>query len=589
MIRGCMLTVMRAGIRAGMLAGCALLGLSTQMCAAADSMRPQFDVRIPMRDGVELSTDLWMPAKPGKYPVILMRTPYLKTETEWLKAPELGELFTRHGYVLAVQDTRGRGDSDGKFGYLFVEGNDGYDSIAWLASQPWSNGRVATMGPSYLGAVQWLTAAKRPPRLACMVSTSAIGRPFDELPYVGGAFRMDWALHWINRTAARVAQFDSDAAKLDMERIDAHRPLVTMDDAFGRRMPLYREFLEHSTLDDYWRSISLVPEDFASIDVPVLHITGWFDSALPGSMFYWRGMAAHSPAKDRQYLLSGPWSHRHTTTGGVRKVGELELPETSIVDFGALHVKFFDYCLKKTASNFDHPRARIYDTGVHQWRDLEALPHAKAKLRRLYLSGGKPSGLERGGTLKWQVPGNESPDRYVHDPLHPVPAFVDGYHYAVDYQHIEKRDDVLVYSTEVLTKPVTAMGPVFVNLFAATDARDTDFVARLVDVWPDGRAVKVGATPAGVLRARYRNGREREQLLESSAPQEYRIEMFDIAHTFVPGHRIRIEVMSSAGSYIYPNSNTGNPVATDTQSRPARQTIYHDRQRPSRVELWVND
>ncbi|MBL8271810.1 CocE/NonD family hydrolase, partial [Steroidobacter sp.] len=522
-----------------------------------------------------------MPAKQGKYPTILMRTPYLKTETEWLKAPELGEFFSRHGYVLAVQDTRGRGDSDGKFGYLFVEGDDGYDSIAWLAQQPWSNGRVATMGPSYLGAVQWLTAAKRPPQLACMVSTSAVGRPFDELPYVGGAFRMDWALPWVNRTAARTAQFDSGAAKLDMDRIDAHRPLLTMDDAFGRRMPLYREFLQHSTLDDYWRRIVLTPSDFARIDVPVLHITGWFDSALPGSMFYWRGMAAHSPAKDKQYLIAGPWSHRHTTTGGVRKVGELDLPERSIVDFAELQLKFFDSCLQGSGGSFDFPRTRIYDTGVHQWRDLDGIPQSKAKLQKLYLGGGKS------GLLQWKAPGSEAPDSFVHDPLNPVPAFIDDYHYAVDYQHIEKRDDVLVYSTDVLTKPVTAVGPVFVNLFAGTDARDTDFVARLVDVWPDGRAVKVGAVPAGVIRARYRKGYAKEVLLDSSAPQEYRIELFDIAHTFVPGHRIRIEVMSSAGGYVYPNSNTGNPVATDTESRPARQTIYHDRKRPSHVELWV--
>ncbi|MFC4312239.1 CocE/NonD family hydrolase [Steroidobacter flavus] len=570
MIRRCMLTIV--------LAGCALLSLSAQVYAAADWMRPQFDVRIPMRDGVELSTDLWMPAKEGKYPVILMRTPYLKTETEWLMAPELGELFSKHGYVLAVQDTRGRGDSDGKFGYLFVEGDDGFDSIAWLASQPWSNGKVATMGPSYLGAVQWLTAARRPPQLKCMVSTSAIGRPFDELPYVGGAFRMDWAVHWLNRTAAKVAQFDSDAAKLDMDRIDAHRPLLTMDDAYGRHMPMYRDFMQHSTMDDYWKRIYLTPEDFATIDLPVLHITGWFDSAIPGSMFYWRGMAEHSPAKNRQYLLAGPWTHRHTTTGGVTKVGELNFPESSIVDFRELHLKFFDHCLKGGAPTFDFPRTRIYDTGTNQWRDLDGIPHSKGKLQRLYLSG---------RTLQWRKPGNEKPDSYVFDPLNPTPAFVEGYHYAIDYRHIEKRADVLTYSSEVLTRPVTATGPVFMNLFAATDARDTDFVARLIDVWPDGRAVKVGAMPAGVLRARYRNGYEREQLLDSSAPQEYRIELFDIAHTFVPGHRIRIEVMSGAVPYIYPNSNTGNPVATDIDSRPAKQTIYHDRERPSNVELWA--
>ena len=228
-----------------------------------------------MRDGVGLSTDIWLPAAEGSFPAILLRTPYQK-------APQFSryklEYFVRHGYAVVLQDVRGRGDSDGEFHFYFGEGEDGYDTIEWIAQQPWSNGDVGMSGGSYLGTVQWLAARERPPHLRCIIPTASSGRLFDELPYLGGAFRMGWALQWLNDVSARASQGPS-AAALDWEAISAHRPLLTMNEFMGRRIPLWKEFLEHPTLDDYWAPLDFGREDFRKIDFPVLTVTRGFMAA----------------------------------------------------------------------------------------------------------------------------------------------------------------------------------------------------------------------------------------------------------------------------------------------------------------------
>lgn len=578
-------------LRPSAVSSCAPLMTALVLFSSVAVAKVRFDVRVPMRDGVALSGDLWLPDEPGqKYPVLLMRTPYLKTETEWLKAGEWGELFTSHGYALMVQDVRGRGDSDGVFDYYFQEGADGADTINWLAAQPWSDGRVGTLGPSYLGTVQWLTARERPAPLKCIAATSPMGRIFDEDPYVGGAFRLDWALSWVNRTSARSAQLESEQMGVDLQEIYAHRPLLTMDEAYGRTMPLYRNFLKHPTLDDYWRRIQFADEDFRKIELPVLHITGWFDADQLGALFFWNGMARVSKAKSQQYLIVGPWNHRQTAVGGKTSMGEMQFSEDSVVDFRRLHLAFFDSCLKGKTARPDLPQVRLYFTGENRWRSFGEYPPAVARVQQLYLtSAGNANTLSGDGHLAWQRPRASAPDKFTYDPRKPVPSILKGAHFAVDQRELERREDVLVYTSDPLKAPLTVAGPVVVKLFAATDASDTDFVAKLLDVYPDGRAVKLGPVPAGVKRARYREGYDREKLLTSGSPQAYDIDLFDIAHTFLAGHRIRIDVSSSVAPYVNPNQNTGNPVATDTEWRIARQTIFHDRAHPSHVELSVLD
>jgi putative CocE/NonD family hydrolase len=247
-----------------------------------------FGVETRMRDGTVLVSDVWMPDDGARHPVILVRTPYLRTQPE-MGFAATGRYFAEHGYAYVVQDVRGRGDSGGDFDFFFQEAHDGYDAIEGIAAEPWSNGRVCTMGISYLGTDQWLAAREKPPHLVCMAPDSPAGVYQDEIPRMGGAFMMMWALGWLNDTSGRIGQMPNVMAT-DWDKVFAHRPLLTMDEAFGRKIRLYRKFLEHDTLDDYWKRIQLTPEDFARIDIPMLVTTGWFDGDQRGALFYWRGM-----------------------------------------------------------------------------------------------------------------------------------------------------------------------------------------------------------------------------------------------------------------------------------------------------------
>lgn len=549
---------------------------------ATAQVQQRFGVRTPLRDGIELVSDLWLPEAPGRFPTVLVRTPYLKAKERWVR---LGHTFAEEGYAFMVQDVRGRGDSEGEFDFWFADADDGFDTIEWIGDQAWSNGRVGMMGGSYRGTVQWLAAREDPTHLTCLFPQASAGRYLDELPAVGGAFMMQWALSWMNGTSERIGQGEN-GSRTDWEKVYAHRPLITMDSVMGRAMPLYRDALTHSTTDEYWQRILFSPSDFAEIDVPALTVTGWFDGDQPGAIHYWEGMRAHSPARDRQYFLSGAWSHGETRTGGSPAIGQLERTSRSIMDIDALALSWFDHCLKQETRTFDFPRARVFLTGVNEWRDLEDYPPPTMEQRRLYLhSAGNANTFFGDGTLTWSEPADEPSDGYLYNPRNPVPS--GPAQAGEDQRVVQRRDDVLVYTTEVLEEPLTMLGRVWVVIHASTDARDTDFMAKLTDVYPDGRALRLGATAVGVIRARYREGRDREVLVTPGRVEEYRIELFDMGHTFLPGHRVRIEITSSAYPHINPNQNTGNPVATDVEWRNAQQTIYHDRARPSYVLLPI--
>jgi putative CocE/NonD family hydrolase len=421
----------------------------------------------------------------------------------------------------------------------------------------------------------------------CIIPQAPAGRYFDELPRIGGAWMMQWSLNWINGTSGRSAQGPNLGA-IDWEKVYAHRPLITMDEAMGRQMPLYRDFLTHNTIDDYWKRILFTEDDFRKIDLPALTFTGWFDADQPGAMSYWTSMRALSPARNRQFLIVGPWQHGEAIRGGSLAVGDLHFSGESVVNVDSLHLAFFDYCLGGSSADFRFPRARVYLMGANVWRDFDEYPPREAGERSFYLtSGGNANSLAGDGHLSWTVPPTAAPDHYTYDPQNPAPSQIGGASYGLDYRALERRQDVLVYTSAVLTQSLEVAGPVSVVLDAESDARDTDFMARILDVQPDGRALKLGWWEAGAIRARYRQGYDREVLLTPGKSEEYHIALGHLGHVFLPGHRVRIDVTSSAYPFFHPNANTGNPVATDTTWRAARQTIYHDRIHPSRLVLPV--
>jgi hypothetical protein len=562
--------------------------LCSCMVARAAGVGNIFDARIPMRDGVKLSADIWLPAQDGRYPALLMRTPYVKSRAgPHMDFYAMMRNFADQDYVALYQDVRGRGDSDGVF-HADGEGNDGIDTIKWIARQPWSNGSVCMFGPGYMALAGVVVALQTPQNLKCIVATS-IGATWSYF-YVGEAFSLE-NIPVYNVYRGRTDQRDVGAT-LDWNRIFSHRPLLTLDKAAGADMPLYQRVLNFKDpMADVFLNRRLVAEDYRKIDLPVLHVTGWFDSTLGGALDFWDTMAAHSPAKNKQYLLIGPWGHTQPFVGGTTRLGELEFTDDSVVDIMALHVRFFAHYLKGKTEKFDFPRVRLYITGSNMWRDFDNYPPSNSRDRRLFLhSGSHANSLAGDGWLDWQVSDDGEPaDTYIYDPQKPVPAGVGDppQQVAGDQRSIEQREDVLVYTGEILTEPLEVIGRVTVELYAATDRRDTDFTAKLIDVYPDGRAVKMGMPKSGVIRARYRNGFGREELLTPGKVEKYVIDMSHIGHTFLPDHRIRIEISSSAYPMVNPNQNTGNPIATDTEWRVARQSIHHDKVYPSAVILPV--
>jgi len=325
------------------------------------------------------------------------------------------------------------------------------------------------------------------------------------------------------------------------------------------------------------------------IDLPVLHTTGWFDIALFGATEAWSGMAGYSPAKDKQFLLIGPWDHRQTLFMAEEyRMGEMEFSPEVSVNFIDLHTRFFNHYLKRTTPTFDVPRARVYVTGSNQWREFDTYPPKLSRERRLFLhSEGKANSLTGDGFLDWETPGNEVVDNFIFDPQKPVPVSVGKMQPAADQRPIEGRTDVLVYTGSVLEESLEIIGTVSVELYAASDAKDTDFTAKLIDVYPDGRAVRLGPLNSGVIRARFRNGFGAEELLTPGKVEKYKISLFETGHTFLAGHRVRLEISSSAYPQILPNQNTGNPIATDMEWKTAHQTIYHDSVYRSAVILPV--
>lgn len=576
-------------------------------------------IQTPMRDGVKLVSDIWMPQEEGKYPVIMIRTPYGRSAA-YMNYTGMGKYFASNGYIFIVQDVRGKGDSQGDFNFLFQEGPDGYDTIEWAANQSWSNGKVGMMGFSYMGADQWLAAREKPPHLVCIAPTAATGRYMGEIPSIGGVFYMGWALPWTLQNNGRNQNLNIQ--DINWTPIFNHRPLINADEVTGTQIPLYRQFLEHPTMDDYWKRLQFTEQDFANINIPTLTTCGWFDTDQPGALFYWNGNKKNLTQKNDHYLIIGPWIHSGTfeTEAQLSKIGDLPVPGAKI-DVYANHLAFFDLYLKNSTTSVNNSstdynstingsanisstnksnlsQVTVYLTGLSKWINLTDYPPADMNITPFYLeSKGQANTLGGNGFLNWIITNNSNntsnnttynatSDSYTYDPNNPRPVAMGSF--AVNSISTENRSDVLVYTTSTLEEPVMILGPVYVELYAASDAKDTDFVARILDVYPNGTAINLGPEECGgAIRARFRQGFDKEVLLEPGKIEKYRIELFDIGHVFLKGHRIRLEISSSAHPMLHPNPNTGNPISTDTQQQIAHQTIYHDQQYPSAVFLPV--
>jgi len=551
-------------------------------------IRILFDQRVPMRDGITLSADIYLSvgetAETAKWPVVLLRTPYLKADVHIL---ERAHYFTGHGYVYVALDVRGRGDSDGQFVPYVNDGQDGYDTIEWLAVQPWSDGNIGTEGSSYPGCIQWLTALHQPPHLRAMVVRVTPSDPFVETPT---GLPSPMHLCWLHFVSGRTNQL---MEAVDWSEVYMHLPLLTMDERAGRYNKHWRADIVHAQLDEFWQPLCY-QDKFERVGVPVLHISGWYDDEQIGTPLNYIGMTTSSAtpaARASQRLIMGPWGHQ---VNSVSRLGEVDFGPQSLIDLRTEEVHWFDHWLKGSTENARAEKSeapvRIFVMGTNQWRDEQEWPLARTQWTPYYLhSSGSANSRFGDGSLAPAKPGSgERADSYRYDPSRPVPFITDPTSSQVggpdDYASIERRDDVLVYATPPLEEDTEVTGPIRVDLYASSSALDTDFMAKLVDIWPTGFTQRLSD---GMVRARFREGMGRPSLIEPGHIYHYSIDCWNTAQTFKIGHRIGLEISSSAFPKFDRNLNTGAPLGQSFLMEVAEQRIYHDAEHPSAVVLPI--
>ena len=542
-------------------------------------LKIDFNRRVPMRDGTELSADVYRPKGPGRFPVIINRTPYTKTGSNILK---LAQYFVPHGYVVIAMDVRGRGDSDGKFEPYRNDGQDGYDTIEWCAAQEWSTGKVGTLGGSYNGRIQWLTAVKQPPHLTTMIVLASPSDPFVEWP-TGQPLPAD--ISWYHFTAGHVLQ---NMEAVDWKKLYEHLPLITMDEAMGRPNRLWKQEVEHSKLDSWWEDLRY-QNKFDRVHVPVLNISGWYDDEQVGTPLNFMGVTKNGPRDVRrsQKLLVGPWPHAINSS---TKLGTLDFGPTAVIDMNAAWLRWYDYWLKGIYNGVkNEPPVRVFIMGENVWRDENEWPMARTQFTKYYLhSNGHANTLSGDGSLSTAVPATEPNDAYDYDPAKPVEFITDPSFAQIggpdDYRTVEQRADVLVYTSEAIAQDTEVCGPIRVQLSASSSARDTDFMAKLIDVWPNGFAQRLND---GMVRARFREGMDKPSLIEPGRVYTYDLDLWNTCQLYRAGHGIRLEIASSAFPKYDRNLNTGEALGQTTRMQVAQQKIYHDQQRLSYVILPI--
>ncbi|HHV57027.1 MAG TPA: CocE/NonD family hydrolase [Firmicutes bacterium] len=528
--------------------------------------------QVEMRDGVKLATEVYLPGDllPGtKVPTILIRTPYGRTK---FAEPELRFVF--RGYAVVAQDCRGRGDSEGEWLPFVHELADGSDTLDWIAAQPWSDGKVGMIGGSYGGFVQWAAAGSGNPHLKAMVSLVTSGSPFGDLPRKGGTL-MSGVLAWCFMVAEKHA--DPAAVKRDdWDKVLSYRPIKDIPfKALGKEIPFWSEWMRHPDYDRFWQA-----GDWRchgdKINVPALIISGWYDDDGQGTSEAWDMVNKYR--RGNQRLILGPWYHQANTT---RDIHNIAFGDNAIrYDLDVLYLRWFDRFLKGIENEVEkEPRVQYYLVGADEWRNADAWPPAEVKLTKLY--------LRAGGKLSFTAPPTqERPDTYTFDPSDPAPHLIDVSENELsvpeNYKEVEKRADVLTYTTEPLAEDVTVAGDLFACLYAASSARDTDWVIRVTDVDDQGNSIRVSD---GILRARYRHGFDCPKLLTPGQVEEYRLRLTRVGYVFKEGHRIRVQVTSGAQNLAFPNTNTGDDPAADAESVVANQTVLHEPDYPSHVEL----
>jgi putative CocE/NonD family hydrolase len=507
------------------------------------------------------------------------------------------------GYIVVIQDVRGRYTSEGEW-YTFIhEAQDGYDTVEWVAGLPHSNGKVGMFGGSYVGATQMLAATAHPPHLAGICPVVTASNYHDGWTYQGGAFEQwfdeSWSSGLAQDTLNRAVQKATNARKGENVLPLTNYPLYNLAPAgsVNAATPVlaqyFLDWLAHPNYDDYWKRLT-IEDRYPDIRVPALHIAAWYDIFLGGSLRNYVGLRARAgtpEARKGQQLLVAIGGH----AGSGRKIGEIDFgPEAAKFEEGDVTLRWYDFLFKGSQNDFASGKlVHIFVMGIDQWRDEDDWPLARAKSVRYFLhSQGSANSSTGNGSLSPTAPAAESADKFSYDPGRPVPTIggplcCDSDHLAPgphDQRPLEGRDDVLVYSAPPLDHDLEVTGPVRLEFFASSSAVDTDFTAKLVDVSPDGAAINL---TEGILRAKYRDSQETPTPLVPGRVYPLAIDLWATSNVFRAGHRVRLEVSSSNFPRFDRNLNTGESATTSAKYVTATNTILHDAAHPSALVLPI--
>ena len=553
----------------------------------------EHNVPAKMRDGTILRADVYRPNAPGKFPVLLVRTPYNKTNETPFAIKAAG-----HGYVVVAQDTRGRYASEGEWYPFKHESQDGYDTVEWAASLPYSDGKVGMYGGSYVGATQYLAAIANPPHLAGIFPTVTASNYHDGWTYQGGAFEQWFNESWTTGLAENTLErrVDTSGDALDGVKVLplTSYPVLGAVSQTGLA-PYFQDWLAHPDYDGYWKQWS-IEAHYGDIHVPVYSSGAWYDIFLRGTLRNYMQLkteAGSEASRRNQRLIVFVGGH----AGGSEspRVGDVDFGPKLPIDLDALTLRWYDWLLKGENNGISGEKpVRIFVMGKNEWRDEEDWPLSRAANTRYYLrSSGAANGVSGDGALSTAEPAaSEKHDEFIYDPADPVPtiggplccgALPTGIG-PEDQRPAEDRKDVLVYTTPAFNKDTEVTGPVSLDLYVSTSAVDTDFTGKLVDVWPNGFAQNL---TEGILRLRYRNSQEKPELANPAEIYHIKLDLVATSNVFLPGHKLRLEVSSSNFPRFDRNLNTGGVQALGATMTKATNTVYHDRTHPSALIIPI--
>jgi putative CocE/NonD family hydrolase len=551
----------------------------------------QANVLVPVRDGVQLGADIYLPPGTGPFPVLLTITPYGKTGAGRGAAAQM-----ERGYAVVAVDSRGLRASKGKWETYVHEAQDGFDVQQWVAKQPWSNGRIGMFGTSYPAYTQVAPAQYRNPNVKALVPVSAQSDNFGSVWSSDGLLHLAFSPVWAMQQEA-IATNQRPAA-VDWTQVIWTLPLKAIPEMTGGVSQFLADVIAHDTHDNFWKRMS-IRDKYAEMDVPAFHVTGWYDDLSQETQTNFIGMRKQSRsehARRWQKLLIGPWGHGVPRIDSTFVFGDVDFGRNVKIDFQAMQAKWFDYHVKGIANGLDQEApVKIFVMGANVWRDEQEWPLARAVATPYYLhSKGFANTRFGDGVLSTQPPGDEPPDHYRYDPRNPVPTY--GGHGCCDYSFAamgpldqrvnQQRSDVLVYSTAPLTEDTEVSGIVEAKLVFSTDVTDTDFFVTLSDVYPDGRAIDI---TEGQARTRFRESLERPTLLTPNKEYTITVKLWGTSNLFKRGHRIRVHITSSNFPRYNRNLNSGKPMADETEAdiRVANQTILHSGARASVIVLPI--